>query len=247
MACETCNGMSWVIDIDAEGNRSAKKCICIETGRVARYLEKARIPEGFRDAEIENYDVHNSISTMSQELALIAVKRFSEKSLAEIQGKGLILFGRCGVGKTHLAIGLLRSLIRSHRQRGFFCSSSHLLEMIRMSFEREDVSEWSLMAPVLDSELLILDDLGSGKITEYVQEKLAYILSERYNRKLTTIITTNYPVLAPRPENAKGLASKTLGDCIGDRAFSRIHEMCLIVRVEGHDFRVRVKHASTAL
>ena len=243
MACEKCNGMFMQVTIDPAGNRSAGPCECVEAGRIGRYMAAAKIPAGFGTVELENFETGHQSCTMSQRLAKLAVEKFSKKSVAEMQSKGMILFGKCGVGKTHLAVSLLKTIIQTQRRRGFFCSSSNLLEMIRMSFERDDVSEWELMAPVLNTDVVLLDDLGSGKITEYVQEKLAYILSERYNRKLTTIITTNYPVLAPRPENVKAITGKTLGDCIGERAFSRLHEMCLVVKVEGDDFRIRVKKA----
>jgi DNA replication protein DnaC len=152
----------------------------------------------------------------------------------------MIFTGGCGTGKTHLAVGVLKKLIETQRRRGLFYSSAHLLEMIKSTFDREDVSEWDLMKPVLERDILVLDDLGAGKITEYAQEKMAYILMERYDRKLTTIITTNYAVRPPR-ENASDTRGKTLGDCIGERAYSRILEMCLIVPVGGRDFRDAVK------
>lgn len=248
MACDICNDLFLVVDIDQSGNRMAKACACVENGKVSRYLAAAKIPESFSGADLDNFDVHHPSCTQSQQMALLVSQRFAEKSVFETASKGLIFCGGCGVGKTHLAIGVLKQLIQSQRRRGLFYSSAHLLELIRSTFDREDVSEWELMQPVLERDILVLDDLGAGKITEFVQEKLAYILMERYNRKLTTIITTNYPVEPPREERERSsLSGKTLGDCIGDRAYSRLLEMCLVVPVRGQDFRKIVKQAHNAI
>lgn len=243
MSCETCNDMFLVVKVDDQGNRSAEPCQCVEDGRVIRYMKAANIPAGFEGAELENYGTDHPSCTQKQRMALLMAKRFAEKSIAEAASKGLILVGGCGTGKTHLAVGILKKLVQVQRRRALFYSSAHLLEMIRSTFDREDISEWEIMRPVLDRDILLLDDLGAGKITEFIQEKLAYILMERYNRKLTTIITTNYPVIAPQAEDNKKLSRKTLGDCIGERAFSRLIEMCVVVPIDGSDFRQTVKQA----
>lgn len=248
MSCGTCNGLFFVVDVDGEGNRSAVRCPCFEGEKESRYLAAAKIPEGFRDAELDNFDTHHTSCSNSQKLALLMANRFASKSIPELASKGVIFYGRCGVGKTHLAMGLFKKLMRDQRRSGLFQSSTHLVELIRSTFDRDDVSKWEVLSPVLGRDILLLDDLGAGKISEFVQEELAYVLMERYNRKLTTIITTNYPVKPPRDEKEQGNRSgRTLGDCIGERAYSRLLEMCITIPIHGEDFRQTVKQAHNSI
>lgn len=244
--CNICKDTFYEIQVNEKGESWAKQCRCVEAGKVARYMSAANIPEGFKEVDIENFNTHFDGCTDSQKMALYTAKRFVERSLVD-GVKGIVFTGKCGTGKTHLAVGVLKKLIQEQGRRGLFYSSSHLLELIRSSFDREDLSEWEIMKPVLERDVLLLDDLGAGKLTEYVQEKIAYVLMERYNRKLTTIITTNFIIRPQRQdvENRTMPNDKTLGDCIGDRAFSRLIEMCVVVNMQGKDFRQSVKKAAS--
>ena len=105
-----------------------------------------------------------------------------------------------------------------------------------------------VLAPVLDAEILVLDDLGAERPTEWVRDTFAYILNSRYNRKLTTLITSNfedgqqsYATLADGTRITK--KDETLEDRIGTRLRSRLYEMCKVLRIEGNDFRIHVKQA----
>jgi DNA replication protein DnaC len=101
--------------------------------------------------------------------------------------------------------------------------------------------------------VLVLDELGAAKPTDWVWDTVAHILNTRYNDRRTTIITTNYPNLAPLVATAGANAAlrgatheETLGDRIGERMRSRLQEMCVVVEMHGEDFRQKVKRASFA-
>lgn len=248
--CIKCEDSGRIIVWDAEGNRRAVTCECVEAGRVDRYLEAARIPSMYAHVDLDNYDLHTC--SLSQRKAKFIADRFVKRE-EEMLSKGLLFSGRCGTGKTHLAVAVLKELVRRERRPGRFCDARALMDDILRSYDRDDETEYDLINPVLKAPLLVLDDLGAGKISEYTQEKLASILTQRYNDKLTTIITTNYAVVPPRlaaqRTDARGHANlngegKTLGDCIGERAYSRLAEMCLSVKIEGGDFRDQVKRVS---
>ena len=108
--------------------------------------------------------------------------------------------------------------------------------------------------PVFEAEVLVLDELGAVKPTEWVWDTVSHILNSRYNDKKTTIITTNFPNLPPgesqsghsSPTEAARQAarSETLGDRITERMRSRLHELCRVVQLEGRDFRQRVQRAN---
>jgi DNA replication protein DnaC len=111
-----------------------------------------------------------------------------------------------------------------------------------------------ILRPVFDAEVLVLDELGAVRTTEWVFDTVNYILNSRYNDNRTTIITTNYPDAAEqgsvlddssRSYSAAERAARreTLGDRIGERMRSRLHEMCKKVEIEGSDYRVDSKRA----
>ena len=166
-------------------------------------------------------------------------------------GKGLLFTGSIGVGKTHLAVGVLRRLVRERGVKGLFCDYRELLKSIQNSYNPQvDTTELELLQPVFAAEVLVLDDLGAQKPNEWVWDTVALILNTRYNDRQTTIITTNYPDL-PAGSGAKtdlerAAREQTLGDRIGDRMRSRLAEMCISVEMKGDDFRQSIKRASFA-
>ena len=99
-----------------------------------------------------------------------------------------------------------------------------------------------VLRPVLETEVVVLDELGVIKAsTNWVQDTVSVILNARYNNMLTTIITTN---LLDQPPGAVG-REETLGDRIGERMRSRLHEMCSKVEVTGKDLRQNMKAISS--
>jgi DNA replication protein DnaC len=111
-------------------------------------------------------------------------------------------------------------------------------------------TELEVLRPVFDAEVLVLDELGAAKPTDWVWDTVAHILNTRYNDRRTTIITTNYANLKPLEglpkEQGKTAREETLGDRITERMRSRLQEMCVVVDVQGEDFRQRAGRASFA-
>jgi DNA replication protein DnaC len=165
---------------------------------------------------------------------------------------GLLFIGPVGVGKTHLAVGIIRELV----QKNFPClfyDYRELLKEIQNSYNPTvNATEMSILQPVFEAEVLVLDELGAVKPTEWVWDTVSLILNTRYNDKRTTVITTNFPDKPPamaggtrdltqRESAARALREETLGDRIGERMRSRLHEMCRKVDMKGSDFRQRVR------
>jgi DNA replication protein DnaC len=156
--------------------------------------------------------------------------------------------GTVGVGKTHLAVGVLKDLIRKGIP-GMFCDYRELLKQIQNSYNPSvQTTEMEVLRPVFEAELLVLDELGAQKPTEWVWDTVSLILNTRYNDKRATLITTNFPdrpAAAVEPSPAQRSAREdTLGDRIGERMRSRLHEMCRKVEMAGQDFRQKVRSAS---
>ena len=149
------------------------------------------------------------------------------------EGRGLLLMGNCGVGKTHLAVAALVEIISSNKAgRLLFCNFQDLIQEIQASFESDEVpSKSEILRPLLEADLLILDELGSQKPTTFVQDILYYVINTRYNEERATIFTTNY---IDEPVDAK---EESLTQRIGTRLRSRLYEMAPMVRMSGKDHR----------
>lgn len=148
--------------------------------------------------------------------------------------KGLLFVGRPGVGKTHLAIGCLKLIIQRTGARGLFFDTRELLRKLRETYDPVvQATEASVLQPVLESELLVLDDLGAEKTSEWVEETLNLVVNTRYNQRRPTLFTTNYPIKAI----ADGKHAETLIERVGFRMQSRLYEMCDLLELDGPDYR----------
>jgi DNA replication protein DnaC len=216
--------------------------------REARRMTAAHIPERYRNCTLDAFDPSYPSADVSLKKALQTARQFAETYPVDTAGRGLLFVGTVGLGKTHLAVGVLQRLVRERGARGLFCDYRELLKNIQHSYNPQvDVTELDLLKPVFAAEVLVLDDLGAQKPTEWAWDTVALILNSRYNDKLSTLITTNYPDL---PAGASGLTQvqraareETLGDRIGDRMRSRLAEMCVRVEMKGGDFRQSVGRA----
>ena len=239
----------------ADGTRIAQVCECRVARRSERQIAAAKIPRRYMHCTLEEY-VPGGNQSLSA--ALVRARNFVKAYPLETNGNGLLLTGSIGVGKTHLAVGMLQALITERGAKGLFCDYRDLLKQIQDSYGRNDLSERQILAPVFEAEVLVLDELGAAKPTDWVWDTVQHILNTRYNDQRTTIITTNYAndseTDSTRWDNlpkAKADAMRaqnvgTLGDRITERMRSRLQEMCVVVEMTGEDFRQKVKRASFA-
>ena len=235
-ACSLCGGTGMRLARDAQGDRVASTCSCRVARQALRRVERANIPKRHEHATLANYE---SLMTGAHESMLHAhfkANKFVEDYPHITDGRGLLFVGMAGRGKTHLAVGVLRALMEEKGCQGLFTDYGDLLKQIQSSYNaKAETTEQQLLRPVLEAEVLVLDDLGSTKPTAWVWDTVAHVLNSRYNHKRTTIITTNF---ANRPPGAAaGGREDTLGDRIGERMRSRLAEMCVSVEVQGEDFR----------
>jgi DNA replication protein DnaC len=247
-SCPICEGVGLVRVVDTTGKWVSRPCECQELQRERHRLAAARIPKGYWECALDTYDTSFPGAHPSQAWALKAAQRFVDEYPADTGGKGLLIIGSLGTGKTHLAVGILRRLLRERGASGVFCDYGALLKEIQQSYNPSaNITEFDLIDPILKTEVLVLDDLGAQKPSEWVWDNVALILNTRYNNKLTTIVTTNYPDLPPAGGNLsdpeRAARELTLGDRIGERMRSRLAEMCIRIEMTGKDFRQTVKRA----
>lgn len=240
-----------MVDQFGRPSQRATKCDCQRRMHGERLLQQARIPKRYQHCDFEAFEHEGTFRSLGP--AYLAARRFVEEY--PVETAGLLLIGPIGVGKTHLAVGIVRELMVQKSVPCLFYDYRELLKEIQNSYNASvQTTEMDVLRPVFETEVLVLDELGAVKPTEWVWDTVSHILNTRYNDKRTTIITTNYPDLPPaglegnRSANyspaSRATREETLGDRIGERMRSRLHEMCRIVRVEGEDFRMMYKSAS---
>ena len=261
--CPLCHGTGWKPlagadsqQSDAKGGGRVTRCDCTLKNRANLLVKQANIPARYEHCELDDFVTSTSESDPSLEKALLQAKAFVREYLPDDKDKdGLLFIGPIGVGKTHLAVGIVRELIRQKNVPCLFYDYRDLLKEIQNSYNPSvNATEMSILKPVFEAELLVLDELGAVKPTEWVWDTVSLILNTRYNDKRTTIVTTNFPdqppamagarELPPRDHAGRVLREETLGDRIGERMRSRLHEMCRKVVMDGGDFRQRVRSAS---
>src|ERR1051326_822187 len=240
--CPKCEGTGWK-PVSVGGDRRVTRCDCQLRDRAQSLLAAARIPKRYEHCELSNFEFDGPPRPLAP--ARMAACRFVEEY--PLEGTGLLLIGTIGVGKTHLAVGIIRELILSKGVACLFYDYRELLKQIQNSYnDSVQATELQVLRPVFETEVLVLDELGAVKPTEWVWDTVSLILNTRYNDNRTTIITTNFDdkpagfVAGPRGATRE----ETLGDRIGERMRSRLHEMCRIVKMEGADFRQTFRSAS---
>jgi DNA replication protein DnaC len=246
--CTICDGVGLVRVVNSEGKWVSRACECQEMAREERRLAATHIPERYRHYTLDGYETAFRGADPSLGRAHLTARKFVEAYPVDTAGKGLLFAGSIGVGKTHLAVGVLRRLVQERGVRGLFCDYRELLKNIQNSYNpKVNTTELELLKPVFAAEVLVIDDLGAQKPNEWVWDTVALILNTRYNDKQTTIVTTNYADLpagsGSLTEAERAARDQTLGDRIGDRMRSRLAEMCVRIEMTGEDFRQTVKKA----
>src|SRR5947209_16047772 len=210
--------------------KGARRCRCRADDARKKLLEAARIPRRYEGCSLSNYQpaANNGSQLRAFNYAFRLAREYPSAN------RGLLFMGTCGVGKTHLSVAILRELIEKKGVPCLFYEFGSLMKEIQNSYSPvSQTSELTVLAPVMEAEVLVLDELGAAEPTDWVRDTMMQVINARYNDKKLTIFTTNYADTRRTP------AEETLEDRIGARLRSRLYEMCKTVMIEGEDFRRR--------
>jgi DNA replication protein DnaC len=153
------------------------------------------------------------------------------KDLENTKIEGAYIRGENGTGKTTKAAFMMIANIRDEDdlENNLFISASELLFEFKNSYSKNsDVSEKEILDKYSKAKLLVIDDFGIEKITDWSYQMLYILINRRYENMLPTIYTSN-------------LTLEELGEKLGDhRIPSRIQGSCKLMKIEGTDFRLKL-------
>jgi len=239
--CPLCHGTGFVAQSDAFRAPRAR-CACQHALARARLLDTVGIPARHATSTRASFFPQDKRQTV----VLGSVSQYLSAFEPGNDNRGLILFGDVGRGKTHLLIALLRELVLELGVRARFVEFSHLLADLKAGFDRGQGTA-ALIDPLVEVDVLGIDELGKGRATEFEAMVIDEIVSRRYNAMRPVLATSNFgpgPATGRAVGNAAAVeagtsAPPTLRDRVGDRVYSRLRETCDFVPVLGDDFRER--------
>jgi DNA replication protein DnaC len=230
-SCARCDDTGWKT-VEGSDPRRVVRCECWHARTGQQRLAGANIPRRYRHCTIASFTAYN------ESLQRAASRARSIADAFPAVQKGLLLEGAPGVGKTHLAVAVLKHIVEVSGARGLFYDTRDLLRVIRSTYNPSTrTTELDVLGPVMTADLLVLDDLGAEKTSEWVEETMNLIVNTRYNERRLTIFTSNYEDIPDETEPNSLLCR------IGFRMRSRLHEMCDFVVLDAADYRERPENA----
>ncbi len=234
--CPECNNSGWIIFTDKLGYSVARPCNC-EAG-IRSVLKRIGVPEKYLNCTFENFKISIPKAVGLKKAKTLLYDYIELELFKSGEKQSFLIKGTVGSGKTHLCSAVARRLVQKGFYDIYFVDFKELLDEIKSTFSySSETSEAEILYPILNTGLLIIDDLGSERNTEWTEDVFARILNYRYNRNLPVIITTNYF----DRQVTGALTDETLEERIGTRMRSRLYEMCRDIEIIAPDYRM-LKH-----
>jgi DNA replication protein DnaC len=235
--CSDCLGRGVIVGADDV----AVRCPCMDVQQLNNRFRSARLSQELRKCRLEDFKFSyyegkgNSGSSgssgssgnsgksqsddhlVSARKALQAAKDFVAGVLENPHCTGLVYTGQAGAGKTYLAASIANELV-SRNKNVLFVVVPDLLDEMRATYDRKDVSEYDLLDSAKTIPVLILDDLGAHNYTDWTRNRIYSILNYRVNENLPTVVTTN-------------LHHAEIAQHLGERTASRLFQMCRMFKL----------------
>lgn len=201
-------------------------CQCHEDKINKNQLKFANLPDNFNDLTISSFDT--SLYTIQEDAVInkkVALRYVETIEQRLIDGKGLYFFSTtAGSGKTRLVVSIANELFKKHINIKFI-TCIDLIDQIKATFNDSDIDTNDILNKIKNVSVLIIDDLGAEKYTDWVDSVIFNILDNRIKTNRPTIITSNYSI-----ENLR----------YDDRIKSRIGGSCPAVEFPNEDIRRKI-------
>lgn len=244
--CPECGGVGYKVTV-VDGVGYAGQCDCFYQRIKVTQARQASIPEKYQYTSFETWSTRYAANPLAGEVLSTAVRKARKWAREYLpvtidqRPPGLLFIGDTGCGKTHLAVSALKGILEKGCS-GVFRDYRTLLSQVAKGWSVDAGNEDKQAFRVaVEADVLLIDDLGAQRNMEWAEDIITEIITERYNATKAVIVTTNIPLVARTvtpPGAAYARQSRTLGEVIGERAKSRLIEMCTIVDLFGvADFR----------
>ncbi|MGI5862243.1 MAG: ATP-binding protein [Myxococcales bacterium] len=236
--CARCGGTGR-IHVEKDGYSFVQVCSCRAIAQRLAHFNQAGLPARC-GLSFDEFLPQNHAQEEARAVAYTTAMRYRP----EEPTKGFVVAGPVGTGKTHLLCATLGYLTLELGVSARYVEVSFLFSEIRKGFS-ENRSGLDAIQPLVDADVLAIDELGKGRQSPFELDTLDELIARRYNTNRTTLFATNFS-LQPEDPRAKGyhdpaakLASNLLRDRVGERIYSRLHEMCHLLQFppETPDFR----------
>lgn len=196
-------------------------------------VQNLRIPTRFRNKGLHTYDTDAGDAT-----AFKAVSKWCSSLHDNLSnGMGLVLYGPTGVGKTHMAQGVLQYAVSNNPLSGAFVTTDRYMDMLYDAQKNDGMLPSAYKDPNFLKyvrrifDIVVIDGLGTERVTtEFARKEISSLIDSRYEEQLTTIVTTS-------------LSPNEIGRTYGNRVLSILQESCYFILVEGRDYRTAFNDA----
>ena len=252
--CKTCKGTGYIMEQDSFQRDVALVCPdCEQFKQGVDLYNNARIPRRYWNSRLdtEDQDDENEIVfDLLLSIFRLLPQRLSNQNILQTEDedlKGMVIMGSPGTGKTHLMTGFAYQCTISQGISCIFQSFAELLSELRQGYS-EGKSDIEIIEPHLQTDILIIDDLGKGRNSDWELGILDMLISERYNRNQMIMVTTNFTeseedtlkeqVRSREKSETEHFITDTIRKRVGERIHSRLKEMCYFENLIGKDRRI---------
>jgi DNA replication protein DnaC len=245
--CARCGGSGYLL-VPSGSSSVAQPCACRHLDERIALFNQIGIPPVIARASFQYPRTWHPGQVHAKNVA----EAYAHKFRLDQPTRGFLLYGRPGGGKTHLLVSTLRYLALERGVASRYAEFLLVLSDMKAGFNANR-SHMEILKPLLSVPVLAIDELGKERGTEWERSMLDELISRRFNSGLSTIFATNYFLTASEypvreepgrrvttrsPEFAREAEAMTLAQRVGDRIFSRLTEMCELVKLDpGNDFR----------
>lgn len=234
LKCTDCTSSGLVFIKNSAGYITTKACeTCGTVRRNVKLYNMAGIPAKFSHVLQVDAGFDPSNNESQQKALKYAKEEFVMKYPLK---RGFLLMGASGLGKTHLTIGTISELTLKYGVRCMFQDFFDLLTELKKAYSL-GTPEIDVLNPLIDAEVLAIDELGKGKSSDWELNILDQLISKRYNASKTTLVTTNFISRNDYTKDHMLEDYEILDLRVGKRITSRLHEMCEFIHLKGADRR----------